>query len=285
MTTATFTSPGQQEIIDILKASNKGMTSREIFAKAKGFEDADAVSKALNYAMKKSIVEREKVAQNTYAYWLASNTPTAPGLKAVEEYLSNVRPSNVDHGNTLLRGTDGSEEPIPAPVKAVINDALKPCPEIDAVTQEMADQAEQAYEALAAALSLTPNELCELQLVDLSELVVNSLKNEIKNRMQAQEALGNGLNQIRRALDINTGTTLSEIVAECENLSRLTQRIADAPQGPYLVITSHIGEPLACLDKAKKRAENIALSSTAGSAAIVRAVAEVEMKPVWSDAP
>ena len=63
------------------------------------------------------------------------------------------------------------------------------------------------------------------------------------------------------------------------------RRVADAQQGPYLVITSHIGEPLACLDKAKKRAENIALSSTAGSAAIVRAVAEVEMKPVWSDAP
>lgn len=150
--TATFTSPGQQEIIDILKASPKALTSREIFTRAKGFEDADAVSKALNYAMKKGVVEREKVGQNTYAYWLASQ-----------------QPANPDSGNTLLRGSDGNEDLIPAPIKAVISDALKPCPEIDAVTQEMANQAEVAYQTLSEALGMTPEQLCDMTLIDLAD--------------------------------------------------------------------------------------------------------------------
>lgn len=75
-----------------------------------------------------------------------------------------------DSGNTLLRGTNGSEEPMPdAPrISAVINDALKPCPEIDAVTQEMADQAEIAYQVLSEALGLTPEQMSELTLTDLA---------------------------------------------------------------------------------------------------------------------
>lgn len=151
MTTATFTSPRHAEIVDILKSASKGMTSREIFAKAKGFEDADEVSKALNYMLKKGQVEREKVAQNTYCYWLTSSKVS-------------------DIGNTLLRGTNGSEEPMPdAPrISAVINDALKPCPEIDAVTQEMANQAEIAYQVLSEALGLTPEQMSELTLTDLA---------------------------------------------------------------------------------------------------------------------
>lgn len=151
MTTATFTSPRHAEIVDILKTASKGMTSREIFAKAKGFEDADEVSKALNYMLKKGQVEREKVAQNTYCYWLTSSKAS-------------------DIGNTLLRGTNGSEEPMPdAPrISAVINDALKPCPEIDAVTQEMANQAEIAYQVLSEALGLTPEQMSDLTLADLA---------------------------------------------------------------------------------------------------------------------
>lgn len=160
MTTAAITSPGQQEIIDILKAAPKALTSREIFARAKGFEDAEAVSKALNYAMKKGVVEREKVGQNTYAYWLASLPPS-------------------DSGNTLLRGTDGREEPIPTPVKTVINDALKPCPEIDAVTQEMANQAEIAYHTLSEALGLSPKQLCDLTLTDLADAAAARLEEQL----------------------------------------------------------------------------------------------------------
>lgn len=160
MTSTTITSPGQQEIIDILKAAPKALTSREIFARAKGFEDADAVSKALNYAMKKGVVEREKVGQNTYAYWLASLPPS-------------------DSGNTLLRGTDGREEPIPTPVKTVINDALKPCPEIDAVTQEMANQAEIAYHTLSEALGLMPVQLCDMTLTDLADAAAARLEEQL----------------------------------------------------------------------------------------------------------
>lgn len=162
MTTAatTITSPGQQEIIEILKAAHKALTSREIFARAKGFEDAAAVSKALNYAMKKGVVEREKVGQNTYAYWLASLPPS-------------------DSGNTLLRGTDGREVPIPTPVKTVINDALKPCPEIDAVTQEMANQAEIAYHTLSEALGLMPVQLCDMTLTDLADAAAARLEEQL----------------------------------------------------------------------------------------------------------
>lgn len=159
MTTATLTSPRHAEIVDILKSASKGMTSREIFAKAKGFEDADEVSKALNYMAKKGQVEREKVAQNTYCYWLTSSKAS-------------------DIGNTLLRGTNGSEEPMPdAPrISAVINDALKPRPEIDAVTQEMANQAEIAYQVLSEALGLTPEQMSDLTLADLANATAVRIK-------------------------------------------------------------------------------------------------------------
>lgn len=162
MTNATFTSPRHAEIVDILKSASKGMTSREIFAKAKGFEDANEVSKALNYMLKKGQVEREKVAQNTYCYWFTSSKAS-------------------DIGNTLLRGTNGSEEPMPdAPrISAVINDALKPCPEIDAVTQEMANQAEIAYQVLSEALGLTPEQMCDLTLADLASTAAARLEEQL----------------------------------------------------------------------------------------------------------
>ncbi len=180
MTTATITSPGQQEIIDILKAAPKALTSREIFVRAKGFEDADAVSKALNYAMKKGVVEREKVGQNTYAYWLAAASKSEEHpLKEVVDFMRNPKPSSTDSGNTLLRGTDGREEPIPTPVKAVISDALKPCPEIDAVTQEMANQAEIAYQTLSEALGMKPQQLCDLTLTDLAATAAARLEEQL----------------------------------------------------------------------------------------------------------
>lgn len=336
MTTAatTITSPGQQEIIDILKTAPKALTSREIFARAKGFEDADAVSKALNYAMKKGVVEREKVGQNTYAYWLASLSPS-------------------DSGNTLLRGTDGREEPIPTPVKTVINDALKPCHEIDAVTQEMANQAEIAYQTLSEALGLMPVQLCDMTLTDLADaaaarleeqlpppdatqlakanrelsmrmakviealhkapvLFADAIDNDkylvsnvetivaelIGEQVRASELQGvviglrTLLDQVRHTLDLSPAASSMDILAEIENLSRLTDRAIqigarDAVNGPYIIVSN----PHGCagifddMDKARKAAESTARSSTAGRAAIVKTVAEVSLQPVWSEKP
>jgi len=77
-----------------------------------------------------------------------------------------------DIGNTLLRGTDGSETAPDyidaAKTMQIINDALKPCPEIDAITREMADQAEIAYQTLSDALGLSPQQMCDMTLTDLA---------------------------------------------------------------------------------------------------------------------
>ena len=334
MTTATFTSPRHAEIVDILKTASKGMTSSEIFAKAKGFEDAGEVSKALNYMLKKGQVEREKVAQNTYCYWLTSSKAS-------------------DIGNTLLRGTNGSEEPMPdAPlISAVINDALKPCPEIDAVTQEMANQAEIAYQILSEALGHTPEQMSELTLTDLAAAAAARLDDQpppadvamlasanraISLRMAEviealhkapvpfSEAIDNDqhlvsnveaivaelageqvrarelqgviiglhtlLDQVRHALDLSPAASSMDILAEIENLSRLTDRAIqlgarDAVQGPYLIIS----DPRGCagiyetIDEAKKHAARMALRTTTGRAAIVQTLAEVTLVPQWSD--
>lgn len=150
MTTATPTSPRHQELINIMTRAGKPLTSKQLFAEAKGFESQDDVSKTLNYLLKKGAVERELYAQKAYSYWPAT-------------------PANAtdDSGNTLLRV--GEDEPMPAsPARTIINDALKPCPEIDAVTQEMADQAEIAYQILSEALGLTPEQMSELTLTDLA---------------------------------------------------------------------------------------------------------------------
>lgn len=335
MTTATFTSPRHAEIVDILKTASKGMTSREIFAKAKGFEDADEVGKALNHMLKKGQVEREKVAQNTYCYWLTSSKAG-------------------DIGNTLLRGTDGSEEPMPdAPrISAVINDAIKPCPEIDAVTREMADQAEIAYQVLSEALGLTPEQMSDLTLADLAataaarlddqpppadaallasanrelgmrmaeviaalhkapvpfadaidndqylvsnvETIVAELIGERVRASELQEVvigLRALLDQVRHALDLSPAASSMDILAEIENLSRLTDRAIqlgarDAVQGPYIIIS----DPRGCagihetIEDARPAAESAARRSTSGRAAIVNIVAEVGLVPQWSDA-
>ena len=335
MTTATLTSPGQQEIIDILKAAHKGMTSREIFAKAKGFEDAGAVSKALNYAMKKGVVEREKVAQNTYAYWLASHAPATPAAD--------------DSGNTLLRV--GEDEPMPtSPARTIINDALKPCPEIDAVTREMADQAEIAYQVLSEALGLTPEQMSELTLTDLATTAAARLEDQpppadvamlasanrelslrmakviealrkapvpfaaaidndqylvsnveaivaelIGEQVRASELQGvviglrTMLDQVRHTLDLSPAASSMDILAEIENLSRLTDRAIqigarDATQGPYIIISDPRGAAgiYETIEDARPHAESTARRSTFGRAAIVTIVAEVAMVPQWS---
>lgn len=264
MTTATITSPRHAEIVDILKSASKGMTSREIFAKAKGFEDADEVSKALNYMLKKGQVEREKVAQNTYCYWLTSSKAS-------------------DIGNTLLR--IGEDDPMPAsPVRAVINDALKPCPEIDAVTQEMANQAEIAYQVLSEALGTLPEEVGTLTLSELAETAAA--------RLQLHQASSRGYANFKaticNTLDLNTAASSMEILAEVENISRLADRATHtpAPSGPYIIISDPRGAAgtYETIDEARPFAESTARRSTFGRSAIVSVVAEVGLVPQWSDA-
>ena len=82
-----------------------------------------------------------------------------------------------------------------------------------------------------------------------------------------------------------------DILAEIENLSRLTDRAIqlgarDAVQGPYIIIS----DPRGCagiyetIEDARTHAESAARRSTSGLAAIVSVVAEVELVPQWSDA-
>lgn len=157
-------------ILSLLQAADKPLTSREIFARAMGFETADDVSKTLNYMLKKGVVEREKTGVNIYSYW-----PTAQQAPAPAD----------DSGNTLLR--HGGDEPMPdqseqpletVPASAaqqIVADALSPCVEIDATTRAMADHAEQAYEILAAALDKTPHDLCGCDLTDLATEAASQL--------------------------------------------------------------------------------------------------------------
>ena len=358
MTTATFTSPRHAEIVDILKSASKGMTSREIFAKAKGFEDADEVSKALNYMLKKGQLEREKVAQNTYCYWLTSTTSKLDHAseQAVMNYITSAAQPNrhQDTGNTLLRGTNGSEEPMPdtpaSPIRTMINDALKPCPEIDAVTREMADQAEIAWQVLSEALGLTPEQMSELTLTDLAATAAARLEDQpppadvallasanraislrmaeviealhkapvpfaeaidndqhlvsnveaivaelIGEQVQASEyrqtiiGLHHLLDQIRGTLDLSPAASSMDILAEIENLSRLTDRAIqigarDATQGPYIIISDPRGAAgiYETIEDARPHAESTARRSTLGRAAIVNVVAEVALVPQWS---
>lgn len=175
MTATTLTSPRHQELINIMTSAGKPLTSKQLFAEAKGFESQDDVSKTLNYLLKKGAVERELYAQNAYSYWPSSSQTRldSDSEKAtIEAITAAAVKSNQrnDSGNTLLR--IGEDDPMPttptSPVRAVINDAIKPCPEIDAVTQEMADQAEIAYQVLSEALGLTPEQMSELTLTDLA---------------------------------------------------------------------------------------------------------------------
>lgn len=320
MTTATFTSPRHQELINIMTRAGKPLTSKQLFAEAKGFESQDDVSKTLNYLLKKGAVERELYAQKAYSYW-----PATPA-NAID-----------DSGNTLLRV--GEDEPMPAsPARTIINDALKPCPEI-------------AYQVLSEALGLTPEQMSELTLTDLAataatrlddqpppadvamlasanrelsmrmaeviealhkapvpfadaidndhylvsnvETIVAELIGEQARASELQEiviGLRALLDQARHALGLNQAASSMDILAEIENLSRLTDRAIqigarDAVQGPYIIIS----DPRGCagiyetIDEARKLAEGTARRSTSGRSAIVSVVAEVELVPQWSD--
>ena len=99
------------------------------------------------------------------------------------------------------------------------------------------------------------------------------------------------LDQVRHALDLSPAASSMDILAEIENLSRLADRAIqigarDAVNGPYIIIS----DPRGCagiyptIDEARTAAEDTAIRSTSGRAAIVSVVAEVELVPQWSDA-
>lgn len=267
MTTATLTSPRHQELVNILTAAGKPLTSKQLFAQAKGFESQDDISKCLNYLLKKGVVERELYAQNAYSYWPAT-------------------PANAtdDSGNTLLRV--GEDEPMPeisaATAKQIANDAIN-LP--DAVTIEMANQAEQAYQVLSEALGLTPEQMSELTLADVEAIAAELITQ--RERASSQTEL---LGKICHTLDLSLYSTAAEILSEVENISRLTDRAIqigarDATQGPYIIISDPRGAAgiYETIEDARPHAESTARRSTFGRAAIVTIVAEVAMVPQWSD--
>lgn len=238
----------------------------------------------------------------------------------------------------------------PCAAKTIINDALKHCPEIDATTREMADQAEIAYETLSEALGLSPQQMCDMTLTDLAataaalladqppaadaellaranraiteridsvidvlskapvpfadaidndrylvsnvEAIVAELIGEQINASEHRQTiigLHYLLDQIRHTLDLSPAASSMDILAEIENLSRLTDRAIqigarDAVNGPYVVITTiHSGE-INDMALAREKAELVAKRSSEGHAAVAQIIASVTLAPKWSDA-
>lgn len=230
------------------------------------------------------------------------------------------------------------------------DDALKPCPEIDATTREMADQAELAYQTLSEALGLSPHQMCDMTLTDLAETAASLLADQpppadaqllasanralneridsvidvlskspttfsegiandrhligyveaivaelIGEQINASEhrqtiaGLHRLLDQIRHTLDLSPAASSMDILAEIENLSRLTDRAIqigarDAVNGPYVVITTiHSGE-INDMALAREKAELVATRSSEGHAAVAQIIASVTLAPKWSDA-
>lgn len=98
------------------------------------------------------------------------------------------------------------------------------------------------------------------------------------------------LDQVRHTLDLSPAASSMDILAEIENLSRLTDRAIqigarDAVQGPYTIISDprHATGIYETIEDARPHAESTARRSTSGRAAIVTIVAEVAMAPQWSD--
>jgi len=98
------------------------------------------------------------------------------------------------------------------------------------------------------------------------------------------------LDQVRHTLDLSPAASSMDILAEIENLSRLTDRAIqigarDAVQGPYTIISDprHATGIYETIEDARPAAESTARRSTSGRAAIVNIVAEVALVPQWSE--
>lgn len=192
-------------------------------------------------------------------------------------------PAADDSGNTLLRV--GEDEPMPeiyaATAKQIANGAIN-LP--DAVTREMADQAEIAYQVLSEALNLTPEQMSELTLADVEAIAAELIA--LRERANSQTEL---LGKICHTLDLSLYSTAAEILSEVENISRLTDRAIqtgarDAVNGPYFVVFRPETGRCDTLEAARQKAEEAAYTVPDGQAAVVQLVASVKLEPKWSDA-
>jgi hypothetical protein len=130
-------------------------------------------------------------------------------------------------------------------------------------------------------------------LVSNVETIVAELIGEQVRASELQElviGLRTLLDQVRHTLDLSPAASSMDILAEIENLSRLTDRAiqpgaSDATQSLYTIISDPRGAAgiYETIEDARPHAEITARRSTFGRAAIVTIVAEVAMVPQWSD--
>ena len=130
-------------------------------------------------------------------------------------------------------------------------------------------------------------------LVSNVEAIVAELIGEQVRASELQElviGLRTLLDQVRHTLDLSPAASSMDILAEIENLSRLTDRAiqpgaSDATQSLYTIISDPRGAAgiYETIEDARPHAEITARRSTFGRAAIVTIVAEVAMVPQWGD--
>ena len=130
-------------------------------------------------------------------------------------------------------------------------------------------------------------------LVSDVETIVAELIGEQVRASELQElviGLRTLLDQVRHTLDLSPAASSMDILAEIENLSRLTDRAIqtgarDATQSLYAIISDPRGTAgiYETIEDARPHAESTARRSTFGRAAIVNIVAEVALVPQWSD--
>ena len=130
-------------------------------------------------------------------------------------------------------------------------------------------------------------------LVSNVETIVAELIGEQVRASELQElviGLRTLLDQVRHTLGLSQAASSMDILAEIENLSRLTDRAiqpgaSDATQSLYTIISDPRGAAgiYETIEDARQHAEITARRSTFGRAAIVTIVAEVALVPQWSE--
>ncbi len=130
-------------------------------------------------------------------------------------------------------------------------------------------------------------------LVSNVEAIVAEMAGEQVRASELQEiviGLRTLLDQVRHTLGLSQAASSMDILAEIENLSRLTDRAiqpgaSDATQSLYTIISDPRGAAgiYETIEDARPHAEITARRSTLGRAAIVTIVAEVAMVPQWGD--
>lgn len=239
-----------------------------------------------------------------------------------------INPSDI--GNTLLRGTDGSEMPpedIPRrTVKQIIIDAFNlpsqatsyrqvaplKCPKCGALWLFWPKE-QSGAEMDTISVRMRTCSFCDnARVIDLKPLGKHAIHPATQpepsaqsNALQAErdkaieesnaarrltshveDMFSEAMTQITQALYLQHGATLPEIIAECENLSRLAQRASDTDAAAFHILTfpnkAAKLRPYTTLDEAKRAAEEEA--SARGRASVIKIIANVDLQPVWSDA-